>query len=105
MAPGYHKTGENISTSLDDGKAGSGHYQISHFIINDASHVAKNTINSLKNYRHFDASKDFLKTLRSNGKQQTIIEITAVLTDRTLERCDRHCNESKQIILPFTEEL
>ena len=30
---------------------------MSYFIINDASHVAKNTINSLKNYRHFDASK------------------------------------------------
>ena len=57
MAPGYHKAGKNISTSLDDGKAGFGHYQMSHFTINDASHVANNTINSLKNYRHFDASK------------------------------------------------
>ena len=29
---------------------------------------------------------NFLKTLRSNGEQQTITEITAVLTDRALER-------------------
>ena len=92
MAPGYHKTEENICTSLDDGKAGSGHYQMSHFIIIDASHVANNTTNSLKNYRHFDASKDDLfslndiNTLHSNGEEQTITEITAVLTDRALER-------------------
>ena len=92
MEPGYRKTGENISTSLDDGKAGSGHYHMFHFIINDASHVANNTINSLKNYRHFDASKDDqfslsdIKTLRSNGEEQTITEITGLLTDRALER-------------------
>ena len=69
---------KNISTSLNDGKEGSGHYQVSHFIINDASHVANNTINSLKNCRHFDASKGDqfslkdIKTLRSNGEEQSL---------------------------------
>ena len=57
-------------------------------MINDASHVADYAINSLMNYEHFDASKDDqfslsdIKTLRSNGEEQTITEITAVLTDR-----------------------
>ena len=65
---------------------------MSHFIVNDASHVANNAINSLKIYEHFDASKgdqfslSNIKTLRSNGEKQTITEITAVLTDRVLER-------------------
>ena len=101
MAPGYHKAGKNISTSLDNAKTGSGHYLMPHFIINDASHVANNAINSLKNYEHLDASEgdqfslSDIKTLRSNGEEQTITEITAVLTDRALERRDRHCEESK----------
>ena len=92
MAPGYHEAGKNISNSLDDGKAGFRHYQMSHFMINDASHVANNTISLLKNYSHFDASKvdqfslSDIKTLRSDGEEQTITEITAVLTDRALER-------------------
>ena len=74
---------------------------MSHFMINDASHIANNAINYLKNSEHFDASKDdqfFLsdiKTLRSDGEDQTITEITAVLTDRELERRDIHCKESK----------
>ena len=65
------------------------------------SHVANNAFNYLKNSEHFDASKgdqfslSDIKTLRSNGKEQRIIEITAVLTDRELERRDIHCKESK----------
>ena len=65
---------------------------MSHFMINDASHVANNTIDSLKNYSHFDASKgdqfslSDIKTLRSDSEEQTITEITTVLTNRALKR-------------------
>ena len=74
---------------------------MSHFVINDASHVENNAINSLKNYEHFDASKgdqfslSDMKTLRSNGEEQTVTEISPVLTDIAPEKRDRHCKESK----------
>ena len=70
---------------------------MSHFMTNDASHVASNDINYLKNFEHFDASKgdqfslSDIKTLASNGEEQTIIEMTAVLTGRELEKRDIHC--------------
>ena len=36
-----------------------------------------------------------IKTLGSNGEEQTITEITAVLTDRELEKREIHCTEGK----------
>ena len=47
-----------------------------------------------------------IKTLRSNGEEQTITEITAVQTDRELERRDIHSEESKlQICLERVRQI
>ena len=54
---------------------------MSHFMINDALHVANNAIKYLKNSEHFDASKgdqftlSEIKTLRSNGEEQTSVKL------------------------------
>ena len=87
MEPGYHKAAKIFALYSTMAKQSLDIIKCLFFMINDASHLAKSAINYLKNSEHFDASKgdqfylSDIKTLRSNGEEQTVTEITAVLTD------------------------
>ena len=97
MDPSYLSFEKQHFTSLENSKQRTGGYEFFLVFVNDAGHLTKCFTNSIQNHVLFNGKDTFtlndLRTIRCTTDRETLKIILEIVTDKALDRRDRHSDE------------